>query len=141
MPTLTRWYIKTSFVYLIAALVMGVLLAAAGTWRSDYPLVNFTPVYLHIFAEGWLTLLIIGVAVWMFPKLTLQKPRGSEALGWASYLMLNLGLVLRIISEPAVGAAGRTGSIWAWLLAVAALLQWAGGMTFVLNAWGRIKVK
>jgi Trk-type K+ transport system membrane component len=26
-----------------------------------------------------------------------------------------------------------------WILALAAFLQWLGGMTFVLNTWSRVK--
>ena len=65
------------------------------------------------------------------------SPRGSDALGWASYAGLNAGLLLRLVGEPAqlAGAGGRT------LLLVSAGLQLLGGWAFVLNVWPRVKAK
>src|SRR5574340_673049 len=84
MPTLTRWFIKTSFIYLALALITGLLLAA----QSLFSLAAFGglfPVYIHLLVFGWLTQLVFGVVFWMFPKYSTQRPRGNEALGWWTY--------------------------------------------------------
>ena len=141
MPVLTRWCIKTALVYFIMALAAGVFLAISETWDEVIPSASLDPVYIHLLVEGWITMLIIGVVFWMFPKYTRDLPRGSVKLGWASYLALNAGLALRVISEPASSMAEASGSVWGILLAAAALLQWLGGMAFVLNTWGRTKEK
>ena len=141
MPTLTRWYIKTALVYFVLALIAGLLLEAQKVWDFSLPYSGLFPVYIHLLVVGWLTLLILGVAYWMFPKYSRDLPRGSEALGWASYILLNAGLVLRVVSEPLNALAEAPGSFWGISLAVAALLQWLGGMAFVLNTWGRVKEK
>jgi hypothetical protein len=141
MPVLTRWFVKTSFVYLILELLAGVILGAQAVWPFNPPTAYLFPSYFHLMAEGWITMLIIGVVFWMFPKYTLERPRRSEGLGWSSYILLNLGLLLRIISEPANAVVGAPTSIWAIMLTVAALLQWLGGMAFVVNSWGRVKEK
>jgi hypothetical protein len=141
MPPLTRWFVKTSFVYFTLALLVGVFLGAQAVWKFNVPVAEISPVYFHLLAEGWISMLIIGVVFWMFPKYTLERPRRSEALAWASYIMLNVGLVLRIISEPLIGLGESPISIWTILLILAALVQWAGGMAFVINSWGRVKVK
>ena len=141
MPPLTRWFIKTSFMYFILALFAGVILGVQAVWAFTPPASDLFPSYFHLLAEGWITMLIIGVVFWMFPKYTLERPRGSEKLGWASYILLNLGLLLRLISEPVNAAVGAPTSLWAILLTLAALLQWLGGMAFVLNSWARVKEK
>lgn len=134
MPALTRWFIKTALVYFILAL-------AAGIFSSVSDLPGIFPVYIHLLVEGWITLLIIGVVFWMFPKFSPHQPRGSEKLGWASFILLNAGLVLCVVSEPlnALGKAPET--LWSILLIISAALQWLGGMAFVINTWGRVKVK
>ncbi len=141
MPSITRWFIKTSFIYFILALIAGVVLAIQAIRPFNPPSADLFPSYFHLLAEGWITMLIIGVALWMFPKFTLEKPRGNENLSWACYFLLNIGLLMRIISEPANAVAGQPASIWAILLVLAAALQWLGGMAFVMNAWSRVKVK
>ncbi len=137
MPALTRWYIKTSLVYFILALLAGILLAVQSVWKALLPNLSLFPVYFHLLAEGWLTFLILGVAFWMFPKYSKEKPRGSELLGWASYILINTGLLLRILSEPESAYNTSAG----WLLVVSAVLQWTGGMAFVINTWSRVKEK
>ena len=141
MPPLTRWFIRTSFVYFFLALLLGVLLGAQAVWDFSLPASAIDPSYFHLLAGGWITMLIIGVVFWMFPKYALERPRRSLSLGWASYILLNVGLLLRIISEPANAVIGTPASIWAILLVLAAGLQWLGGMAFVINSWGRVKEK
>ncbi len=89
MPLLTRWFLKTSFVYLGIALAAGVLLAGQPLWGLPASLAALFPGYLHLLTVGWLTQLIFGVAYWMFPKDTSVQPHGREGLNWASYLTLN----------------------------------------------------
>lgn len=141
MPPLTRWFIKTSFVYFILALLGGVALGAQAIWAFSPPAADLLPTYFHLLAEGWITLLIIGVAFWLFPKYSLERPHRSESLAWASYALLNLGLLMRVVSEPANVVAGNPASIWAILLTIAAVFQWLGGMAFVVNSWARVKEK
>ena len=135
MPTLTRWFIRSALVYLVIALFLGVLQAGSSLW--DWGLPGIFPLYVHLFVVGWLTLMIFGVAYWMFPKYSRDKPRLSEPVGWAVFVLINLGLVLRAISEPLVGPA--SGVTWGWLLAFSALCQWLAGMLFVANTWARVK--
>jgi hypothetical protein len=88
---------------------------------------------------GWVTQFILGVALWMLPKYSMEKPRGIQALAWAAYIFLNIGLLVRVIAEPL--NAHLPGMVWGWLLVLSASLQWVGCLLFVLNAWRRVKVK
>lgn len=137
MPRLTRWFIKSSFIYLVLALAVGVLLAAQDSWKLQ--LAGLFPVYIHLLVEGWLTFLIIGVAYWMFPKFTRERPRGSSWLGWLSFFSLQAGLLLRVVAEPLHSA--RPAALLGWMLVISAALQWIGGMAFVVNSWNRVKEK
>ncbi|HIE56810.1 MAG TPA: hypothetical protein EYP88_01070 [Anaerolineales bacterium] len=135
MPKLTRWYIKFSLVYLLAALLIAVMLAGRTLWTLPAVLAALSPVYFHLFMVGWVSELIIGVVFWLFPTLTSEKKRGNEALAWAVFWMLNAGLLLRVISEPVLTSAPWAGGV----LAVSAVLQWLAGMGFVYLTWGRVR--
>ena len=76
---------------------------------------------------------------WMFPKYSKERPRGSEPLGWATFILLNLGSIVRVVGEPAQTL--HPSATWGWLLAISAVLQWLGGLGFVINTWGRVKEK
>jgi hypothetical protein len=137
MPLLTRWYIRSALVYLIAALLLAVVLALP---INLPPFIRFmNPAYFHLFLVGWVTQMIFGVIYWMFPIITRAQPRGNERLGWASYMLLNVGLLLRLIGEPLVSTRPETGV--GWLLAISALLQWLAAVLFVMLAWPRVKEK
>jgi len=101
MPTLTRWFIKSSLVYFIAALVIAVILALQAPLNLPPAIGSLMPVYLHLFMVGWIAQFIFGVIYWMFPKFSKQHPRGSERLAWATYGLINVGLILRAMGEPA----------------------------------------
>jgi peptidoglycan biosynthesis protein MviN/MurJ (putative lipid II flippase) len=132
MPPLTRWFIKTAFLYFVLALIVGILLAVR--------IINgLFPVYLHLLVFGWLTQLIFGMVFWMFPKYSSEKPRGNQALGWLTYIALNAGLLLRAVAEPFNSQEPST--LWGWLLVISAVLQWLAGLMFVMNSWGRVKEK
>ncbi len=139
MPPITRWFIKASLVFFVAALAAAVLLAAQSVWRFSPFLGAFGPTYFHLFLVGWITQLIIGVAVWMFPKYSSQQPRGNERVLWAVLVLLNAGLLLRVLAEPLNTL--RPGGVWGILLAISAVLQWIGGLGFFANAWTRVKEK
>ena len=137
MPAITRWYVRTSLLYLIGALALAVLLALAQVVTLPAALRAAGPVYFHLFLVGWVTQLIMGIVFWMFPKYSKERPRGSEGLAIATYVLLNVGLLLRMLGEP--GAAVSEGQLWSWALVLSACLQWLAGMFFVTNTWGRVK--
>jgi heme/copper-type cytochrome/quinol oxidase subunit 1 len=137
MPTLTRWFLRLSLIYLVLAVLLGLVIAARAPLGLSFPASAFSPVYFHLFMVGWVAQLIFGVVFWMFPKYTREKPRGSEALGWATFWLLNAGLALRLVAEPAQSI--NPASLWGWLLAASAVLQWLAGLCFVVNTWARVK--
>lgn len=135
MPLLTRAFIRTSFVYLIAGLLVGIPIALRSAFRLP-PIVNtLSPVYFHLFLVGWVTQLIFGVVNWLFPKADPARPF-EERFGWATLILLNSGLLLRAVAEPLNGL--EPGSFWGWLLVTSALLQWLAAFSFVAMVWPRV---
>lgn len=138
MPPLTRWFVKTSFIYLALALIAGLLLQLQSPLKLTALGVLF-PVYIHLFVLGWLTQLIFGVVFWMFPKQSVEKPRGNEDLGWWTYALLNVGLLLRVFAEPVNSL--HPSPLSGWSLVLSASIQFLAGLLFVVNSWGRVKEK
>ena len=134
MPTLTRWFIKSGLLYLVAGLLLAVMMQWPATRTMPW-LRAAWPTYLHLLVVGWLTQLIFGVAFWLFPKYSAELPRGSERLGWATFVLLNAGLLLRIAGEPRALSGGEA----AMLLTASALAQLLAGLAFVANTWPRIR--
>lgn len=137
MPPITRTFIKTGLLYFVIALLASLLVAGYLPLGLPAWVAGLSPAYFHLFMVGWVTHLIIGVAFWMFPKFSKAQPRGSERLAWAVYVLLNSGLLLRVVAEPLQSV--RPGPMWGWLLVLSAGLQWLGGVCFVMNTWPRVK--
>lgn len=137
MPVIVRWYLRTALVMFILALGVGLIQTLGGLLPFLPP--GLTPVYFHLLMVGWVTQFILGVALWMLPKYSMQRPRGNEGLSWAVYLLLNAGLLVRAVAEP--NNALAPGTLWGWMLVLSAVLQWLAGLLFVGNAWARVKGK
>jgi hypothetical protein len=136
MPPLTRWFVRASLVYFVVALGLSVAVAA----RPAGPpwLAALAPVYVHLFMVGWVTQLIAGVSLWLFPRSTVPAPR-AERLGRAVFVALNAGLGVRAVAEPWQGLA--PARLPAALLVASALLQWAGGLGYVAAVWPRVRAR
>jgi hypothetical protein len=140
MPAVSRWFIKLGMVYFLLSVVLQAMLAIH-TQHHISALLNFAyPVFYHMLMVGWITQIIFGVSIWMFPRLSREKPRGSEWLNWAALLLLNSGLILRVIFEPLQGVR-PSGHFYAGALILSAALQFSGVFAYVFNMWGRVREK
>jgi hypothetical protein len=128
VPQLSRWLARTALLYLIAALLLGLLMPLAG--REAAYLGGAWPVYIHLLVVGWVTQLIAAVAYWMFPRREPKLPPNDVA-GYFVYGMLNAGLLLRAYAEPLPERHG--------LLPAAALLQLAAIVLLAATLWPRIR--
>jgi hypothetical protein len=140
MPPIARTFVKAAFVYFVVAFVLGALMML-DRWLTFSRWLRVLYVsQLHLLLVGWITQLAIGVAYWMFPRFrpeSKRPPRGSDALGWAVLLTLNLGLVLRFAVEPFWLMGARP-----WLTALLALsgvLQAGAALGFVWLVWDRVR--
>ncbi|MGC9041012.1 MAG: hypothetical protein C0183_22370 [Roseiflexus castenholzii] len=132
-----RVYVKTAFVQLLISVLVGALLLINAGLPLHPRIGLLLPVYYHLLMVGWATQLIGGVALWMFPVLSRDRPRGDERLGWIAYGALNGGLVLRAVAEPMHAIEPH---IWsAWMLSVSALLQVCAVWFLVIALWPRVR--
>lgn len=138
MPPITRWLVKTSFLYLAVALILGLLLALQPILNLSF-VGSLFPIYIHLLVFGWLSQLIFGVVFWMFPIYSKEKPRRSEVLGWWTYILINVGLILRAVAEPINSI--QPNPVSGWTLVLSSIIQFFAGLVFVVNTWGRVKEK
>jgi hypothetical protein len=129
MPVLTRWFIKSSLIYFVAALLISLTLAASTVWDLPDWTVRLGPAYFHLFLVGWVTQLIIGVVYWILPRFS--GSRGNTTLAWLAFGLLNLGVWLAGVG-PAVGAP-------AIVTFLGRLAEVGAALAFAIHAWPRIK--
>jgi heme/copper-type cytochrome/quinol oxidase subunit 1 len=138
MTTLVRRYIKTSFVFLLWGLVLGGYLVIAQFWLDTYPPRLLTTTHAHLLLVGFVLMMVMGVATWMFPRPARDDTRYRPELAEAVYWLMTVATGLRALAEVTVALAGTRGL--RWLIALGGLGQLAGAALFALNMWWRVRM-
>lgn len=139
MPKISRWHLKLGMIYLVLALLLAVLFQLQPLLDLSPTIHKFRPIFYHALMIGWITQIIIGVSIWMFPKESKANPRGNELLNWMTFYFLNIGFLLRAFSEPFITA--DSSAFLNYSLLLSGILQWLAGMFYVANIWTRVKTK
>jgi len=129
-----RWFLKLGFIWFLAGGAMGglfLVFKALGLWPVWRV---FIAPHGHIMFVGFITHLIMGVSDWMFPRP--KQTRYTERRSIAALVILNAGLVLRVVFEPWL--ALRSGTLPQIMLALSGVAQFVAIAIFVYNMWDRI---
>jgi hypothetical protein len=88
---------------------------------------------------GWFLQFAVGVAYWLLPRRrSAERPLGyRDRVAYFAVVALNLGLVLRIMAEPAE-RTGHESALTLLLFIASALLQVAAALIFVIQLWPRV---
>lgn len=121
-------FVRASLLYLIYTALLGVLFYLEPGWRA-----YLQSSHAHAGLVGFFLNMVFGVAYWMMPRPGQLKQPGLEA---ATFYALNLGLVLRLATEP-FALAGRMETLLP-LLVVSAGLQFAAVLIFAYAMQRRV---
>jgi cbb3-type cytochrome oxidase subunit 1 len=138
VPPLIRRYIKTSFVFLLAGLVLGAYIVVAQFVLDAYPSRLLITAHAHLLLVGFMLMMVMGVATWMFPRPARDDPRYRPELAEAVYWLMTVATGLRAAAEISVALTGSAGA--RGLIALGGLGQLAGTALFVLNMWWRVRM-
>ena len=105
-----------------------------GNWRAW-----FAPTHGHVLFVGWFLQFAVGVAYWLLPrKRTDIAPLGyNERTAFLSFIFLNIGLVIRVVAEPAPRIGYMSSGIDEMLIVSAIAHVGAIGIV-VVQLWGRV---
>ena len=133
MPRITRWFIKSGMIYFM----LGILLALI----SEFPAVDsgslLLPVYWHMLVLGWITQIIMGVSIWMFPRRKRNRRKTETRKAFLAFWTLNAGLILRFTSEPFIQLFRNR--VWMdGIVILSSLLLLAASLFYILEIWPRV---
>ena len=135
--SLVRRYIKTAIGFLVLGLAIGthilirreLYLASS----SQYEISAHT----HAILVGFVMMMILGVALWLFPRERGEEQRYNPTAANAAYWIITLGTAARIAGEL---ARVSSGSLWLRLVVVAGgVAQFVGIAVFFFTMWPRIR--
>lgn len=138
MTALIRRYIKTSFAFLLAGLALGGYLVVAQFMAGVYPSRLLVTAHVHLLLVGFMLMIVMGVATWMFPRPARDDRRYRPELAEVVYWVMAVSTAVRAAAEilTAVDSAGALRP----LIAAGGLGQLAGAALFVINMWWRVRM-
>lgn len=137
MHSLVRRYIKTAIGFLVAGLGIGGWMILRRELWGVYATAYETSAHTHAIFVGFVMMMILGVALWLFPRPEKTDTRYRPEFAEASYWLLTVGTAARVVGEL---LRVSSSALWLRLLVVASgLLQIAGILVFFFTMWSRIR--
>jgi heme/copper-type cytochrome/quinol oxidase subunit 1 len=137
MYSLVRRYIKTAIAFLFVGLALGGWMLVRRELLHSGAMPYAVGAHTHAIFVGFVMMMILGVALWLFPRPDRFDTRYSPALAETAYWLLVTGTTARIAGELA-----RPGSDALWLrvaIVIAGLFQIAGLAVYFFTMWSRIR--
>lgn len=137
MTSLVRRFLKTAIGFLAVGLLIGFWMLLRRELYGVFPTSYLASAHTHAIVVGFVMMLILGVALWLFPRPEKGDERYSPRLAEAAYWCVALGTGARVAGELArpVVAAG-----WLrWGVVLAGLAQVVGIALFFHTMWSRIR--
>ena len=137
MFTTVRYFIKTSVVFLFVGILTGLYMSFAKyIYQTGYTQ-ELISAHTHIILVGSVMMMIMGVALWFFPRPEKNDKRYNPGLILIVYWLISISTGLRFVFQV-------IGSIYfiPWLnivIPVFSSLQVLAMILFFYSIWGRIR--
>jgi heme/copper-type cytochrome/quinol oxidase subunit 1 len=132
-----RLYIKTAIAFLAAGLVLGIFMLVRrellGLWPSPY----LVSAHTHAVLVGFVMFLILGVALWLFPRAEKDDRRYRPERIELAYWILLVSTLGRFLGEM---LRAWVVSRWlGWAVVIGGVGQAAGLLFYFWTMWTRIR--
>ena len=132
-----RRFIKTGIGFLVAGLLLGLYMLVRRELFGSWPAAYLISAHTHAVFVGFVMFLILGVALWLFPKPLAHDPHYRTSLIVTVYWLLLCGTLLRVTAE--VARAWSDLPLLAWPVLLGGLAQVAGLLLYAWTMWYRIR--
>ncbi len=137
MYTLVRRFIKTGIVFLFAGLTVGAWVLVRRELFGIIPHPRLVSAHTHAIQLGFVMFLILGVALWLFPRAAKEDTRYTPERIEASYWILTIATAGRFLAD--IARARLDFEPLAWIVVLAGLGQVAGLGLYFWTMWTRIR--
>ena len=137
MSPLVRRFLKTAIGFLIFGVGLGVFMLArrelGGVWSTPW----WVSAHTHAILVGFVMMMILGVALWMFPRPARDDTHFDPRLAEVAYWCIAVGTGVRVLGELARPVTAAVAVRWGVVLGGAA--QALGLVLFFYTMWTRIR--
>jgi len=137
MYSLVRRYIKTAIGFLVVGLALGGWMIAARELSHAVASQYLVSAHTHAIFVGFVMMMILGVALWLFPRPEKMDQRYRPVLAETAYWLVALGTAGRIAGELA--RIRFDAPALRWFVVIVGFAQIAGILVFFYTMWSRIR--
>ena len=137
MHSLVRRFIKTAVGFLAVGLAIGAWMLVRRELLDRYPNPFEVSAHTHAILVGFVMQMILGVALWLFPRPDRADARYRPRVAETAYWLLTVGTAGRVLGEllrPTLDAPALR-----WGIVLGGLAQAAGMLAFFHTMWTRIR--
>ena len=137
MHSLVRRYLKTGIGFLTLGIGLGLWMMIERELFRRFPSTYVVSAHTHAILVGFVMMMILGVALWLFPRPSKDDTRYSPKAAEVAYWLVGGGTLLRVIAEIARASVDAT---WLRIATVGTgFLQIGGLLVFFYTMWSRIR--
>ncbi len=137
MFSTVRYFIKTSIVFLMVGILSGLYMSAAKNIFHTAFGPELISAHAHIILVGSVMMMIMGVALWFFPRAEKNDKKYNPALILITYWLMTVSTASRFIFQA---AAAFIFINWInIMITIASTLQVVAIIFFFFSMWGRIR--
>jgi cbb3-type cytochrome oxidase subunit 1 len=135
--TLVRRYLKTGIAFLGVGLALGGWMMVRRELYDSFPSQYLISAHTHAILVGFIMMMILGVALWLFPRPDKSDRRYNPRVAEVAYWLVAIGTAARIAGEITRAAIDSVALRWAVI--IAGTMQIGGILLFFYTMWSRIR--
>lgn len=137
MFSTVRYFIKTSVIFLIIGILTGLYMSVSKYVLKIGYSQELISAHTHLILVGSVMMMIMGVALWFFPRAEKNDKKYNPDLILITYWVMTIGTSLRFIFQ--VVANFLVSNLIQYLIAISSVLQVVAMILFFYSMWGRIR--
>ncbi len=138
MFSTVRYFIKTSIIFLVLGILTGLYMLIARNYFNIWPHPDLVSAHTHIILVGSVMMMIMGVALWFFPRAEKNDKLYKPAAVLVAYYIMTVSTVIRFASQIASSFL-NSNDLSKFILTISACGQVLGIIIFFISMWGRIR--
>jgi len=137
MFSTVRYFIKTSIIFLVIGIISGLYMMIAQKIFGIFPHPELVSAHSHIILLGSVMMMIMGVALWFFPRPEKDDKLYKPDLILLIYYLFTLSTLVRFITQLLFSF--YLFEFLRWAIVIVSILQVLGIILFFISIWGRIR--
>lgn len=137
MHSLVRRYLKTGILFLAVGLILGGWMIVTRELYNASPSPYLVSAHTHAILVGFIMMMILGVALWLFPRPEKTDLRYQPRMAEVAYWFLTIGTATRLLAE--ISRDHSESDVLRWTVVLSSFAQIVGIGLFFYTMWSRIR--